>query len=343
MKQLQIIAGVIVLGLIVLFSSAFILDETKQAFITQFGKPVRGPISEPGMNFKVPFIQKVHVFDKRFLEWDGHPNQIPTRDKRYISIDTYARWRIKDPLIFFQNVTDELGAQTRLDDVLDGATRNAIARHDLVEIVRSRHREETLPDAEMVVIQDEEFGRLQDFQFGRDAIAKNVLTNAAVQLDAWGIELLDIRFKRINYEEDVKRKIFERMISERTRIAEKFRSEGQGEAQRIQGQRERELRSIQSQAFREVQEIQGRADAEAAAIYASAYNQNSQAQEFYRFLKTMESYGVTLSGKDMLVLSTKGDFYRYLRSPVPPEHQWESRYARPPVPPPVLGADARQE
>lgn len=303
---LALAAGIILLG-----SSAFIVGETQQVFITQFGKPLGQPITQPGLHFKVPFLHKARYFDKRFLEWDGHPNQVPTKDKRYISIDTYARWRIQDPLIFFQKVTDENGAQTRLDDILDGATRNAVASHDLVEIVRSRQR----TDRPARVGDDKtETDELPNFEVGRNAIVQDILKSAGPQLQAWGIELLDIRFKRLNYEKDVEEKIFERMISERKRIAEKYRSEGEGEAAKIGGEKERELRRIQSEAYKQAQEIQGQADAEVTAIYAAAYNQSPESREFYRFLKTLETYEKVLSEKDWLILSTKSDFYRYLQS-----------------------------
>lgn len=316
MKRAPIILIILIIISTVLSAGMYIVSETDQVFLTQFGKPLGHPITEPGIHFKVPLLQKVHFFEKRFLEWDGHPNQVPTRDKRYISIDTYARWRIKDPLVFFQNVTDEVGAQTRLDDILDGATRSAIANHDLVEIVRSRQRTDL---TEGKVAEEDELGTLPAFQFGRNAITRNILTNGAVQLDNWGIELLDIRFKRILYEQDVKKKIFERMISERQRIAEKYRSEGDGEAAKIMGEQQRDLKTIESDAFRQVQEIHGQADAEAATIYAAAYNQDPAAQEFYAFMKTLESYPESLGGKDWLLLSTKGDFFRYLRDAQLPE------------------------
>ena len=307
-----ILVLLVVFGAIVLYSSAVVVDETEQVFITQFGKPVGDPIVEPGLRFKVPFLQKVRFFDKRFLEWDGHPNQVPTRDKRYISIDTFARRRIEDPMVFFQKVTDEIGAQTRLDDILDGATRNAIANHDLVEIVRSHKRtdrEDTPGTLEGDIIDS-----LPDFTVGRANIADDILTNAAVQLKTWGIELLDIQFKRIKYEAEVQAKIFERMISERTRIAQKFRSEGEGEASKISGERERQLKTVLSEAYREAEEIKGKADAEAVAVYAAAYDRSAESREFFQFLKTLETYQSSLSSKDTLILSTRTDFYKYLRS-----------------------------
>lgn len=312
MKNLrsQVLIAVAVILLIIVYSSAFIVNETEQVIITQFGKPVRDPIITPGIHFKIPLVQKANFFDRRFLEWDGDPNQVPTQDKRFIWVDTYARWRIKDPLLFFQRLRDERGAQSRLDDILDGETRNAIAKHLLVEIVRSTNRQPTLPEG---FVSDEITSSLQDINYGREKITREIFKAAADRTIELGIELLDIRFKRINYVEEVQKKIFERMITERKRIADKFRSQGQGEASKILGDRERELKKIQSGAYKQAQEIIGKADAEATSIYAKAYNQSAASREFYRFLKTMETYESTMSEKDWLVLSTEGDFYRYLQ------------------------------
>jgi membrane protease subunit HflC len=307
----MIIGGIVILGLIILFSATFIVDETEQAIITQFGKPVGDPIVEPGFHLKVPIIQKVHFFDKRFLAWDGAPNQIPTKDKRFIWVDSYARWRIMDPLLFFQRVRDERGAQTRLDDILDGETRNAIANNDLVEIVRSTNRELEVSEALEEMKETEINLRIK---LGREKLTRLIIEAASPRLQVLGIELLDLRFKRINYVEEVQKKIYERMITERKRIADKFRSEGQGEAAKIIGDRERDLKKIQSEAYRTAQELKGKADAEATAIYARAYNQNNESRDFYQFLKTMETYKNTLSEKDWLVLSTKGDFFKFLKN-----------------------------
>ncbi len=305
-----LLMAVVLVGLMVLYSATFIVDETKQAIITQFGKPVGDPIVQPGIHLKLPLIQKVHYFDKRFLAWDGDPNQIPTKDKRFIWVDSYARWRIKDPLLFFQRVRDERGAQTRLDDILDGETRNAIANNNLVEIVRSTNRELEVGEGL------EEVGEKEidlKVQLGREKLTRLIIEAASPRLEVLGIELLDLRFKRINYVEEVQKKIYERMITERKRIADKYRSEGQGEAAKIIGDRERDLKKIQSEAYRTAQELRGKADAEATAIYARAYNQNQESRDFYQFLKTMETYKATLSEKDWLVLSTKGDFFKFLQ------------------------------
>ncbi|MGD2080172.1 MAG: protease modulator HflC [Nitrospirota bacterium] len=302
---------IVVLAISALGSALFVVRETEQVVITQFGKPVGDPIREPGINLKVPFIQKANYFDKRFLEWDGDANQLPTKDKRFLWVDTYARWRIIDPLLFFQRLRDERGAQSRLDDILDGQTRNAVANHELAEIVRATDRELQFGD----LVEDAMKAEAQvEVEFGRNYITREIIETASPSLEQLGIELLDLRLKRVNYVEEVRNKIFDRMRSERKRIAEKFRSEGQGEAAQIRGQRERDLRKIRSEAFRKAEEIKGDADAEATAIYASAYDQGPQSREFYEFLKTMETYSEVLGGDDWLVLSTEGDFFRFLES-----------------------------
>jgi len=306
-----VLAALILAFIIAVASSAYLVQETDQVIITQFGKPVGDPITSPGIHFKIPVIQQANFFDKRFLEWDGAPNQIPTKDKRFIWVDTYARWRIKDPLLFFQRVRDERGAQSRLDDILDGETRNAIASHVLVELVRSTNRAPAMSEE---LTAGELATELSNIRVGREKITRSIIEAAADRTLELGIELLDLRLKRINYVEEVQRKIFERMITERKRIADKFRSEGQGEASKILGDKERELKKIQSGAYRTAQEIIGKADAEATAIYAEAYNQSKESREFYGFLKTMETYQTTLSDKDWLILSTEGDFFKYLQN-----------------------------
>jgi membrane protease subunit HflC len=305
-----ILLALLIVGVMTLVSSAFVVNETEQAIITQFGKPVGTPITEAGIHFKLPWVQEIHFFDKRFLAWDGSPNQIPTRDKRFIWVDTYARWRIVDALLFFQRVRDERGAQTRLDDILDGETRNAIANNDLVEIIRSTNR--TMQEEAEDVSDDETPTKIQ---IGREKITRLIIQAASPRLRELGIDLLDLRLKRINYVDEVQQKIFDRMITERKRIAEKYRSEGQGEAAKILGDKERDLNQIQSEAYKTAQEIKGQADAEATGIYAAAYNQNADSRDFYRFIKTMETYEQTISDKDWLVLSTKGDFFQFLQKP----------------------------
>jgi membrane protease subunit HflC len=300
-----LIAVIVILFFVLLIGGAFyIVNEAEQVVITQFGKPVGDPITTPGLKFKVPFLQKANYFDKRFLEWDGDPNEVPTKDKRFIYVDTYARWRITDPLLFFQRLRDERGAQSRLDDILDGETRNTIAKNNLIEVVRSTNREFEVSSA--VAVPEE---AMRQIESGRLALEREVLGNASSRVTDLGIEILDFQFKRTNYAEVDRPKVYERMISERQRIAEEYRSEGAGEAARINGDKDRELKSITSDAYRQAQEIRGRADAEAADIYAKAYNRDP---DFYRFLKTMEVYTTTLDQDTMILLSTDGEFLRYL-------------------------------
>ncbi len=300
-----------VAALILILASAFVVNEAQQVIVTRFGEPVRDPITTPGIHFKMPFIEDARYFDKRFLEWDGDPNQVPTKDKRFIWVDCYGRWRIKNSLLFLERLQNEERAQTRLDDILDGETRNAIARHDLVEVIRSTNREFQASDDLEAGEESEIFVKIQ---VGRDKITRMIIETAAPKLDSLGIELLDLRFKRINYVEAVQQKIYERMITERKRIADKYRSEGQGEASKILGDKERDLKQIESEAFKTAQEIRGKADAEATAIYAAAYDRNADSREFYRFLKTMETYETALSEKDWLILSTQSDFFKFLQN-----------------------------
>ncbi len=302
-----VLIGVIV---ILLANSLYVVQEYDQAIITQFGKPVGDPVSTPGLKFKLPMIQRVHRFDRRFLEWDGSANQLPTKDKRFLYVDTYARWRISDPLLFFQRLRDERGAQARLDDILDGETRNAIANHNLVEVIRTSNRQ---PEQDEFTA-EEDVVILATIRSGRDVIREEILSTAQSRTSDLGIEILDVQFKRINYVEEVRKKVYERMIAERRRIADRFRSEGEGEAQRISGEKERDLKEIQSGAYRLAQSIIGRADAEATDIYAMAYDRSPMSREFYDFIKTMETYEGTLDKDSWLILSTDGEFYRLLKS-----------------------------
>lgn len=297
---------IIVLGVLFVLSSAtYQVHEVNQVIITQFGEPTGEPVTEPGLHFKVPFIQKTNYFEKRFLEWDGNPNQVPTKDKRFIWVDTYARWRIVDPLRFFQRLRDELGAQSRLDDILDGETRNAVARYDLIEIVRSTNRD---PDT-VQIESDEETAILDEIQMGRQQIASEILERAASRTSDLGIELLDLRLKRINYVEEVQQDVFARMIAERQRIAAEFRSEGQGESARISGERERDLAQIQSEAYRTAEELRGTADAEATSIYGEAYNRDP---DFYAFTKSLETYEQTMDASTFFLLGTDSELLKYL-------------------------------
>jgi membrane protease subunit HflC len=309
-KKFGILLVVLALLAILLSNSFYTVDETEQVIITQFGAPVGSAVTEPGLKMKVPFIQTVNRFDKRFLEWDGDQNQVPTKDKKFIFVDSYARWQITDPLQFFRRLRDERGAQSRLDDILDGETRNAVASHDLVEIVRTSNREPDLDADIFEVIEDS----LETIEVGRSAIQDIVLELANERASDLGIAVLDFRFKRINYVEEVRVTVYDRMISERNKIADLFRSEGQGEASRIEGEKERELLEIQSAAFREAREIRGRGDAEAAAIYNEAYNRNASTREFYEFVKAMEAYETAFDGETSVFLSTDSDFFKYLKS-----------------------------
>ena len=301
----HVISALLILLILVLFlvlsGAMYVVNESNQVVITQFGNPVGDSITTPGLKIKIPLIQKANYFEKRFLEWDGDSNQLPTKDKRFIHVDTYARWHITDPLKFFQRLRDERGAQSRLDDILDGETRNTIAKHNLIEVVRSTNRSLTgSEEAKKSSIK---------IHFGRDKLAKEVLKAASGRTSDLGIEILDFRFKRINYVEQVRKEVYSRMISERRRIAEQFRSEGAGEAASINGKRDRELKVIQSEAYRQAQQIQGHADAEATAIYAKAHNGDP---EFYQFLKTMEVFDETLDKDTTLLLDTNGEFFRFL-------------------------------
>jgi len=305
-KQTSVILVLIIIIAVVsvLGGLFYVIPETEQVVITQFGRPIGDPVTEPGLHVKMPFLQTANYFDKRFLEWDGDPNEITTKDKRYIWVDTYARWRITDPLLFFKRLTDERKAQSRLDDILGGETRTTVAKHVLIELVRSTNRE----------FAEDEFGiteAAEQINFGRAALEKEVFDAASKRTSDLGIEILDFRFKRINYVEEVRREVYARMTSERKRIAEEYRSQGAGEAARINGERERDLKEITSEAYRRAQEIKGKADAEAADIYAQAYNRDP---EFYRFLKTMEVYRTTMDKDTVLLLSTQGDFLRYLEA-----------------------------
>jgi membrane protease subunit HflC len=295
-------------------SAIYTVSEVEQMIITQFGKPVGGPVTSAGLKFKVPFIQEINPIDKRVLEWDGNPSDMPTKDKLYISVDLFARWRIVDPLQYFLRLRDERSAQSRLDDILGSETRNAIAKHELIEIIRTTQgrvplRDALLTDAERKL----NMGTLLPISKGRKRVEQEIFASAAEKVKVFGIELLDIRFKRINYNDSVRPKIYDRMISERRQIAERFLSEGNGEAARIRGNRVRDLNKIQSEAYREVEQIRGVADAKATEIYAQAYNQSEQSVEFYEFTRTMQSYKTIIATGTTLVLSTDSDLFKFLK------------------------------
>jgi membrane protease subunit HflC len=299
MKYISTIAAIaLIIVLSVLGGTFFIVDETQQAIITQFGKPVGKPITTPGLHMKLPFIQNAHYLDKRFLAWDGEPNQIPTKDKRFIWIDSYARWHITDPLLFFQRLRDERGAKSRLDDILNGETRNTVAKHRLRELVRSSTPEKQAGSKPLTI------------KFGREKLEEEVLTAACSRVKDLGLEILDFKFKRTNYVEDVRKEVYARMISERKQMAEEFRSEGAGEAARISGEKDRELKIITSEAYQKSQEIKGKANAQAADIYAAVYNKDP---EFFRFTRTMESFTKIMDDNTTLVISTNGDLLNYLK------------------------------
>lgn len=312
-----VVVAVVAAFLIFVSGAAYTVDEREQVIITQFGKPVGEPVTTAGLKFKIPFIQQVNPIDKRILEWDGAPSNMPTKDKLYIAVDLFARWRIVEPLQFFQRLRDERSAQSRLDDILGSETRNAVAKHKLIEIVRTTRDRTPLQDDTLGESTLDTLGGLVPIVKGRKLIEEEIFAAAASKVGVFGIELLDIRFKRINYNESVRPKIYDRMISERRQIAERFRSEGNGEAARIAGNRERELNRIRSEAYREVEEIRGNADATATQIYADAYAQSDVAADFYEFQKTMDMYKSVVSTNTTLILSTSSEAFQYLNSMEP--------------------------
>lgn len=305
-ERLIPIIVVIILGLIILGGTLYTVDQTEQVVITQFGEPIGEPITEPGLHFKTPFIQKINSFEKRFLAWDGLPTQVPTKDKRYIWVDTTARWRIVDPLKFLQTVGTERTALGRLDDIIDSATRNQITSHLLYELVRDSERE--FAETELSIQVEETIGKME---YGREKISRAILEEASEGVPRFGIELIDVRIKRLNYVEQVRQGVYARMIAERKRVAEQYRSEGQGGKAEIEGRKEKELQRITSEAYKKAQEIKGEADAQATGIYAGAYNKDP---EFYSFLKTLETYKETLDEDTWLILTSDSDFYKYLKS-----------------------------
>lgn len=326
--RLVIILTVLAVVAIAAFSSLFTVREGHQALVTQFGKPVGGPYAEAGLYFKLPLIQEVHVFDKRILKWDGRPNEIPTRDKKYIYVDTTARWRITNPLLFLQTVANETGAASRLDDIIDSVVRDTVSSNLLVEMVRSADWDPNPPrdlpltgdvkasttygergEAPGAMVGDTST-EPADVQVGREKLTRHMLAEAAKATPQYGIELVDVQIKRINYVDSVQKRVFERMISERKRIASLLRSEGEGEKRRILGTMEKELARIRSEAYKKAQETQGQGDAQATTIYGQAFGQDPQ---FYSLFKTMETYGSLPPDKAELILSTDGDYFKYLK------------------------------
>ncbi len=310
MKYTKIIIQLViaVVALILILETVFKVKETEQVVITQFGKPIGEARITPGLKIKMPFIQKTNYFEKRYMEWDGDPNQVPTKDKKFIFVEAYARWQITDPLQFFKRLTDERGAISRLADILDGETRDYIANHNLEEVVRSVNR---VP-ASSGSFGEEVGDTLSDITEGRLKIQEMILLSANEKASDLGIIILDVRLKHLNYVTEVQTQVYERMISERFRIAEKFRSEGQGEASKINGERERDLKTIQSEAYRKAEEIRGQADARATAIYAAAYDQSAASRDLYSFMKSMETFEKTFDTTTTVILSTKSELYKYL-------------------------------
>lgn len=308
-RLISIAVVVLVPLLIVAYDAFYTVNETEQVIITQFGKPVGDIITEAGLKIKIPFIQKVNRIEERILLWDGSANDMPTKDKLYITVDTFGRWRIKDPLQYFLRLRDERSARSRLEDILGSETRNAVAKHELIEIVRTTKDRTPAVDP---LLAKAEIGQLRPIQRGRRLIEADIFAAASTKLAEFGIELLDIRFKRVNYNESVRQKIYARMISERQQIAERFRSEGAGEAAKIIGDKEKDLQRIDSEAYREVQTIQGVADAKATAIYAAAYNQSQTSRDLYDFVQTLKTYNQVIDSSTTLVLTTDSEVYRLL-------------------------------
>jgi membrane protease subunit HflC len=315
MKQIAGLICAAIAGFIIVGQPFYTVDETEQVIITQFGRPVGGAVTDAGLHIKAPFIQTVNRFPKNLLEWDSDAGQIPTQDKTFIWVDAFARWRIKDPLAFYKAVNNERAALKKLDDILDSATYNFVTSHHLIEVVRSSNR---LMKAEEIALagQSEKADVPLKIKVGRQEMSRMILEQAAPKVAPFGIEIVDFRIKRINYVDEVLKKVYDRMIAERKQISEKFRSEGKGESRKIQGEKEKELRRIQSEAYRTVEEIKGKADAEATAIYAQAFNRDP---EFYSFVNTLDIYKNVLNEDTSLILTTDGDFFKYLKNYKPME------------------------
>ena len=322
-RGILIIVILTIVAIILGSQSLYIVNESEQAIVTEFGKPVGEPITEPGIHIKKPFIQDITYFDKRYLEWDGDPGEVPTNESKYIYVDTYARWQIVDPLQFFKRVRSEKTAQSRLDDILDGETRNVIGQYSLKETLHSFSRETKNEDVvnnlilagsmDSTSIKNDSIQTKPMVRVGRQKIQNMVLNSSNEKAKELGIAILDFRFKRINYSQKVQEKVYDRMKTERYKIADSIRSEGQGEASRINGEKERELLTIQSEAFKTAEEIKGKADAQAAAIYSSAYNQSFMSKDLYKFLKSMETLEKSLDTQTSIILSTDSELFKYLK------------------------------
>jgi len=308
-----ITAVLVLIVLLFVTGTVYTVREDQQVILTQFGKSIGDPITEAGLHFKLPFIVKVNVIEKRVLAWDGESAQMPTRDKTYIQVDTFARWEISEPLVYFKTLRDERSALSRLDDILGSVTRNAVAKHDLLEVVRSTKDRKP----EKTDLQTEEGAVFEPIKIGRREIENNVYQIAKTKLEDIGINLLDLRFKRINYNQSVAPQIYEQMISERQQIAERFRSEGAGEAARTMGKMEREVKRIESEAYRKIQSILGEADAESTRIYAEAYGGTPERESFYEFVKTLEAYDKILDENTTVILSTDSELFKLLKGSKP--------------------------
>lgn len=313
MKFKVLVPLIVVVILVIIFASGafYIVKEGEQIVLTEFGRPVGEPIVDAGLKIKTPFIQQVHRFEKRILEWDGKANQIPTKDKKFIWLDTTARWRITDALVFYQALGTEALAQSRLDDIIDSAARDLVTAQLLIEVVRNSNR---VLELDMEVLEDEEGQSsepLEEIEIGREKITQMILEKAQKAVPRFGIELVDVQIKRINYIDEVRQKVFDRMISERQRISEKYKSEGEGEAANIMGQKQKELERIQSEAYKEAEQIKGAADAQAIQIYADAHGKDP---EFFAFLQTLETYRKSTNASTKLILTTDSELYKYLKN-----------------------------
>ena len=331
--KLTAVVAVAVLGLVLIFASTYTVSETEQVIITQFGQPIGAPVTEAGLHFKTPFVQTVNRIEKRILEWDGDVTEMPTKDKLYISIDTFARWRIKDAQIYFIRIHDERSAISRISDILGSETRNTVAAHNLVELVRTDKDRKPVVDPTMG--ESALSAGLQSISYGRVTLENEIFKTSAPKLVEYGIELLDMRIKRVTYNSAVANKIFQRMVSERQQIAARYRAEGEGEAAKILGQRERDLQQVESEAYRKVQAIMGKADADASAIYAAAYNQDSRAREFQAFTRSLETYRTSFARGTTLILTTDDGFLRFLKGDIATKPAESTTTQRPPATPPA--------
>ncbi len=308
--RIAAIVAVVVVGIAIVGNPFYTVDETQQVIITQFGKPIGEPVKEPGLHVKLPFVQRANYFAKNLLEWDGDAGQIPTKDKTFISVDCFARWRIIDPLRFYESVNNERGAQKKLDDIMDSATYNFITSHHLIEVVRSTNRSLKMEKIDSAGLAPK-LKEKDKIELGRVKMTEGILKQASPKVRQFGIEIVDFRMKRVNYVEDVRTKVYERMIAERKQMAEKFRSEGKGESKRIEGERQKDLKKIRSEAYRTAQEVKGKADAEATKIYAEAFGKDP---EFYSFVNTLDIYKRSLDKDTRVLLSTESDFFKYLKN-----------------------------